>query len=56
VDTHLNDGASLSSPYNTDFAGNTRGADGTWERGAYEFNTTDPPKPDPPTKLTATVQ
>lgn len=38
VDAHLNDGVSLTSPYNLDFIGATRGADGTWERGAYEFN------------------
>lgn len=37
VDPHLNDGLFLSSPYNVDFSGVTRGADGTWERGAYEF-------------------
>lgn len=30
-------GTSLASPYTTDLLGNTRGADGTWERGAYEF-------------------
>ena len=30
-------GLSLSTPYNTDADGNTRGADGTWDRGAYEF-------------------
>ena len=31
-------GAILSSPYNTDFAGATRGADGVWDRGAYEYS------------------
>jgi hypothetical protein len=31
-------GFSLSSPYNLDPNGNLRGADGTWERGACEFN------------------
>jgi hypothetical protein len=38
-------GITLSSPYNTDMNGNTRGADGTWDRGAYEFvsNNTNPP-------------
>lgn len=41
-------GTSLSSPYNLDPAGITRGADGTFEVGAYEFDsgaegdTTDP--------------
>jgi len=31
-------GKPLPSPYNIDFDGKTRGADGTWERGAHEFN------------------
>lgn len=31
-------GASLSSPYNVDVEGNTRGADGTFDRGAYEYD------------------
>ncbi|MBI1936260.1 VCBS repeat-containing protein [Candidatus Woesearchaeota archaeon] len=30
-------GANLPSPYNTDLLGNIRGADGVWDRGAYEF-------------------
>lgn len=30
-------GTSLASPYNTDILGNTRGSDGTFDRGAYEF-------------------
>jgi hypothetical protein len=29
-------GTSLASPYNVDMLGNTRGADGVWDRGAYE--------------------
>jgi len=53
VDAHLNDGVSLAAPYNLDFAGATRGADGTWERGAFEFNST-PTKPNPPTNLAVT--
>jgi hypothetical protein len=32
-----NPGVTLPSPYNTDYLGNTRGADGVWDRGAYEF-------------------
>lgn len=32
-----NKGLTLSSPYNTDITGATRGADGVWDRGAYEF-------------------
>jgi hypothetical protein len=30
-------GINLSSPYNMDANGNTRGADGTWDRGALEY-------------------
>jgi chitodextrinase len=30
-------GQSLASPYNVDLDGTTRGGDGTWDRGAYEF-------------------
>lgn len=52
---HLNDGTSLSSPYNVDILGVQRGLDGTWERGAFEFNTGAPTKPESPTNLTATV-
>lgn len=32
-------GTSLSAPYNADPDGITRGGDGTWDRGAYEFGT-----------------
>jgi hypothetical protein len=31
-------GTTLSAPFNTDPDGNIRGADGAWDRGAYEFN------------------
>ena len=30
-------GLTLASPYNVDMNGNTRGTDGVWDRGAYEF-------------------
>jgi hypothetical protein len=30
-------GVSLSAPFNVDMFGNTRGADGVWDRGAFEF-------------------
>ena len=30
-------GIALPSPYNLDMNGNVRGADGTWDRGAFEF-------------------
>jgi hypothetical protein len=29
-------GATLAAPYNADMLGNTRGADGVWDRGAFE--------------------
>jgi hypothetical protein len=29
--------SSIGAPYNKDLDGNTRGADGTWDRGAYEY-------------------
>jgi hypothetical protein len=31
-------GYTLSKPYNSDFDGNIRGANGTWDIGAFEFN------------------
>src|SRR5262249_9372578 len=30
-------GLTLPAPYNADLSGNSRGADGLWDRGAYEF-------------------
>lgn len=36
-------GASLSSTYNQDMLGSTRGSDGVWDRGAYEYNSGSPP-------------
>jgi len=30
-------GQTLSSPFNQDGNGKTRGGDGVWERGAYEY-------------------
>src|SRR5437899_8360956 len=35
-------GNTLSAPYNTDPDGNTRGADGVWDRGAFEFGASAP--------------
>jgi len=35
--TCLKDGTTLPSPYNVDLLGTTRGTDGTWARGAYDF-------------------
>ncbi len=36
-------GLTLSSPYNYDMLGNARGADGTWDRGTYEYTGSTPP-------------
>ena len=41
-------GITLPAPYNNDMLGNIRGADGTWDRGAYQFysslaSSTNPP-------------
>ena len=52
IDPHLNDGTTLASPFNLDILGNPRGADGTWERGAFEF--TSGTRPNPPSNLVAT--
>lgn len=48
-------GSTLASPYNMDGLQVTRGADGVWDRGAYEFNgsgTGISPKPFAPAGLT----
>lgn len=39
--------SALAAPYNQDMLGNLRGADGVWDRGAYEFGGTSPVKPVP---------
>lgn len=44
-------GMTLSSPYNTDPEGLTRGADGTWDLGAYEYGTAVTTQPSAPTNL-----
>ena len=53
------DGTHLSSPYNQDMDGNTRGADGTWDIGAYEYggtgNTNPPSISVQPASQTATT-
>ena len=38
-------GISLAAQYNQDMDGNTRGADGVWDRGAYEFGAGGDPLP-----------
>jgi hypothetical protein len=56
-DYHLakatNAGTSLSAPFNTDYDGKTRGGDGVWDRGAYEFGASGG-RPNAPINLTAT--
>jgi hypothetical protein len=44
-------GFSLGSPYNLDPDGTLRGADGTWDRGAFEFSVGDTIPPLPPKNL-----
>lgn len=54
-------GTTLASPYDTDIQGATRGSDGTWDRGAYEYagggggGDTTPPTPNPATFSSAPV-
>lgn len=52
---HLNDGVTLSSPYNIDPLGVTRGAHGKWDRGAFGFVSGGGPVT-PPTNLQAFPQ
>lgn len=44
-------GVTLSAPYNTDLTGAIRGADGVWDRGAYEYNAGASSLPNPPTNI-----
>ena len=46
-------GLPLPAPYNRDPAGNTRGADGVWDRGAFELVV--PSRPNPPQNLVGTA-
>ncbi len=48
-------GQTLPAPYNIDYNGVTRGLDGGWDRGAYEFSSGGK-QPNPPTSLTASPQ
>jgi hypothetical protein len=47
-------GVSLTAPYNTDLDGTTRGIDGVWDRGAFQFDTGKRP-PLPPPSVSAVV-
>ncbi|ESS72456.1 hypothetical protein MGMO_57c00360 [Methyloglobulus morosus KoM1] len=57
-DFHLNTatatGTALTAPYNTDPDSITRGSDGTWDRGAFEFGGTQSATMLPPTLRTIT--
>jgi hypothetical protein len=46
----------LASPFNLDMLGNTRGQDGSWDRGAYEFGGTSTVRPVPTVPTGLTVQ
>ena len=48
-------GENLAVAFNLDLLGNTRGSEGTWDRGAFEFGGTSL-KPQPPTGLTSVVR
>lgn len=56
ISKHTNPGTTLISPYNTDMTGTVRGADGTWDRGAYQYGSSAggsaPATPAPPVGLT----
>jgi len=49
-------GVALSSPFNLDLTSTPRGADGTWDRGAYEFNSGTAERPNPPVLRALSVQ
>ncbi len=59
---HLNDGLALASPFSVDPDGNTRGTNGAWDRGAYQFSSgtatapQPPSQPSPPQNLRGIVQ
>lgn len=48
-------GATLAAPYNVDMFGHTRGADGTWDRGAIEYVGAEAPTATPTPTMTATA-
>jgi hypothetical protein len=49
-------GYTLSSPYNADMDGRIRGADGVWDRGAFEFPSGSPPLRTPGTPSDIQIQ
>ena len=46
-------GIAIESPYNVDMNGVTRGADGAWDLGAFEFSSGPTTTPNPPTDVSA---
>jgi hypothetical protein len=44
-------GAYLSAPYDLDLNGSSRGSDGNWDRGAYEYPVGAGARPSPPSKI-----
>jgi hypothetical protein len=54
--TTFQKGTTLPAPYNMDPLGNTRGANGIWYVGAYQYGSTSSSAPQPPTGLTVSVQ
>ncbi len=54
--TTFQGGKALSAPYDKDPDGNTRGADGHWYLGAYQYVGSQSQGPQPPTGLVATAQ
>ena len=57
VTAFANKGKALAAPFNVDPDGNTRGADGGWDIGAYEAGkSTGPAAPAPPTGLSGVVK
>jgi hypothetical protein len=54
VGTYWNGTAEVANTFNMDMNGNTRGANGVWDRGALQISGSNPPPP-APTNLTATV-
>ncbi len=49
INADTNAGNTLASPYNVDPLGATRGADGVWDRGAFQYVTSGTAVPMPPT-------
>jgi hypothetical protein len=46
-------GVAMPAPHDVDFAGASRGVDGIWDRGAYEYNPSQEERPKPPSEVVA---